>query len=169
MNEKSKLTTQTHQLRKEISLLSKAVDHLLMNTDSGQLTIINMRHSAAMAKGWLGKLLGVLKEKSPYKPADAAENIPPTADAVDTLGKWDVPLPDSDAHTAYINALRYEIKRLINWVNKLEKDYYQTSTDEFGFTCIEMAAQHLHECSMNGGFQLAHIRDLALIQKEKEK
>jgi hypothetical protein len=161
------IITQIKAIRKLLHVILQNMARINVQTDSGVYNTTNAWHSMRMARGWLGKALGVLGTDNPYKRASKPEEIPPLADASDiTLAVDD--LDDIEKYIEALNNARDHIKMQISEVECL-MEVYQAEPDSNidGLTCLQCCWQHMHEASMNLGYQLQHIHEQYQPQPEE--
>lgn len=124
--------------------------------------------SLILAKAWLGKVLGELGEKSPYKAGyKTKEDIKPIADTKNTadpmglihnnhLGfkvSW-----DNKNHIEKVDWLRTEIQRLIDTSPDFSNDFSEFTLENI-VAEQTLAYKYLTEAKFWLGFELSRLRD----------
>lgn len=142
---------------KEMRVHCDSLVYLLENEIVKSAETTKATNSLKMARAWMGKLLGLLGEESPYKndgKRHTVSDIEPTADVSVTSNSL-----------THLN----QVER-VDWLRQelagLQHDYDVMCTaadthDVKASTCLVSIYQHLSECRFWLGFELARIRDHA--------
>lgn len=140
-----------HEFRREADALSKYIKAL---TPSAETTKAN--NSITMTKCWMGKLLGVLGEETPYKndgKRKTVQDIEPASDTVPNSPDWFKNLNN----VQQVDYVREQLTKLLRDFNNLVKD---SNPETIGpMTILISIEQHLHECRFWLGLELGRIRD----------
>jgi hypothetical protein len=139
-----RIREQIHSLYFSVNYLSKndVISRMLRDADLGILISLERLR---MAKGWLGKHLGVLGMPYPYILVTEISDIPAETD-VPTLGQ-PLNITTEKEALALLNKLRSEISSIISQLRNDQEHYY-----------VNKAMDNLQEASMGLGLIIGELR-----------
>lgn len=140
---------------KELRVHCDSIVYLLDNDIPKSAETVKATNSLKMSRAWMGKLLGLLGEESPYTKdgkRHSIQDIEPVAD-----------VSISSRSLSHMNQIE-RVDWLREELTQLQRDYDTlcTSADSHDVkisTCLISVYQHLAECRFWLGFELGRIRD----------
>lgn len=118
--------------------------------------------SMKLARGWMGKLKGVLKIDETYEVVDSKDKIPALKDAEYSEEEMeDCKIKEGENIVVYINRIRSKVKQLI--------DQWIAGTQGLSHHYCQLVIDNLEECSMWLGFVLGEIREEPKKEEPKEE
>ena len=142
---------------KELRVHCDSLVYLLEHDIPRSPEVTKSTNSLKMARAWMGKLLGLMGEESPYKndgKRHSVQDIEPVSDVAVTSRSLD-----------HMNGIE-RVDWLRQELSSLQRDYdvmceSSDSHDVKVSTCLISVYQHLAESRFWLGFELARIRDNA--------
>lgn len=141
------------EMRQQCHALSATTD----NHVPSSVHILDFQKSLKLGRAWMGKLLGILGESTPYKKdgkRHSPTDIEPVADVSSTYANI-----SKLNQVERVDWLREQLATLIDTFDRVLDG--ESTTSVSASTCLISVYQHLAEARFHLGFELGRIRDSA--------